>query len=97
MTGFVESHVAEVRKAADRVRPYIRRTPTLATDLDPDLRQALVRTIERGALRNAQKMFAIVKTYGRFDLICAIQKYEPIAGPDCRKASGAVKSGESTG
>jgi threonine dehydratase len=38
LTGFVESHVAEVRKAADRIRPYIRRTPTLATDLDPDLR-----------------------------------------------------------
>lgn len=38
MTGFVDAHIAEVRKAADRIRPYIRRTPTLATDLDPDLR-----------------------------------------------------------
>jgi threo-3-hydroxy-L-aspartate ammonia-lyase len=38
LTGFVDAHIAEVRKAADRIRPYIRRTPTLATDLDPDLR-----------------------------------------------------------
>jgi threo-3-hydroxy-L-aspartate ammonia-lyase len=35
---FVEDHAAEVLKAADRIRPYIRRTPTLVTDLDPDLR-----------------------------------------------------------
>ena len=38
MSEFIESHKAEIRKAADRVRPYIRRTPTLSTDLDPDLR-----------------------------------------------------------
>jgi threo-3-hydroxy-L-aspartate ammonia-lyase len=38
LTGFVDAHIAEVWKAADRIRPYIRRTPTLATDLDPDLR-----------------------------------------------------------
>jgi threonine dehydratase len=35
---FVEAHAAEVHKAAGRIRPYVRRTPTLATDLDPDLR-----------------------------------------------------------
>lgn len=65
-------------------------------NLDPDLRQALVRTIERGASRNAKKMFEIVKSYARFDLICAIQKYESIAGPDCTKAAAeAAKSGES--
>lgn len=38
MTEFIGSHKAEIRKAADRVRPYIWRTPTLSTDLDPDLR-----------------------------------------------------------
>ena len=38
MTGFVEAHAAEVRKAADRIRTYVRRTPTLTTDLDPGLR-----------------------------------------------------------
>jgi threo-3-hydroxy-L-aspartate ammonia-lyase len=38
LTGFVETHAAEVRKAADRIRPYVRRTPTLTTDLDPGLR-----------------------------------------------------------
>jgi threonine dehydratase len=38
MSGFAEAHAAEVRKAADRIRPYVRRTPTLPTDLDPDLR-----------------------------------------------------------
>ncbi len=38
MTEFVEAHIAEVRKAAGRIRPHVRRTPTLTTDLDPDLR-----------------------------------------------------------
>jgi threo-3-hydroxy-L-aspartate ammonia-lyase len=38
LTGFVQAHTAEVVKAADRIRPYIRRTPTLTTDLDPELR-----------------------------------------------------------
>jgi threonine dehydratase len=38
LTGFVEAHFAEVRSAAERIRSYVRRTPTLTTDLDPDLR-----------------------------------------------------------
>ena len=38
MTAFLEEHDAEVRKAVERIRPYVRRTPTLSTDLDPDLR-----------------------------------------------------------
>ena len=38
MSGFAEAHNIEVLKAAERIRPYVRRTPTLATDLDPDLR-----------------------------------------------------------
>ncbi len=64
-------------------------------DLDSGMRLALARTIERGGSRNAQKMFEIVKSYARFDLICAIQRYEPIAGPDCTRAAEAAKSGES--
>jgi hypothetical protein len=62
-------------------------------DLDPELRQTLVRTIERGAARNPQKMFEIARSFTRFDLVCAIDKYKLIAGADCRKA--AAKSGES--
>ena len=38
MTKFVEAHKAEILIAADRIRPYVRRTVTLRTDLDPDLR-----------------------------------------------------------
>jgi hypothetical protein len=64
-------------------------------DLDPGLQRALVRTIERGALRNAPKMFEIVKSYGRYDLVCAIKKYESIAASDCRKAAAAAMRGES--
>ena len=60
-------------------------------DLDPALRQALARTVERGASRNAKKMFEIVKSYTRFDLICAIEKYQPIAAADCRKAAETAK------
>jgi threonine dehydratase len=38
VTEFVDTHKAEILRAADRVRPHIRRTATLRTDLDPDLR-----------------------------------------------------------
>ncbi|HKV86911.1 MAG TPA: threonine/serine dehydratase [Candidatus Dormibacteraeota bacterium] len=34
MTDFVESHAAQVRQAAERIRPFVRRTRTLTTDLD---------------------------------------------------------------
>lgn len=64
-------------------------------DLDPELRQALARTIERGASRNANKIHEIVKSYARFDLICAIEKYQLIAAADCKKAAAAAKPGES--
>ena len=38
MSAFSREHFAAVRAAADRIRPYVRRTPILATDLDPQLR-----------------------------------------------------------
>lgn len=38
MSSFLETHFAEVRAAAERIQPYVRRTPTLTTDLDPALR-----------------------------------------------------------
>ena len=38
MSGFVEQHAAAVRAAAERIRPHVRRTPALPTDLDPGLR-----------------------------------------------------------
>jgi threo-3-hydroxy-L-aspartate ammonia-lyase len=38
VTAFLEAHAAEVREAAERIRPYVRRTPVLGTDLDPMLR-----------------------------------------------------------
>jgi len=61
-------------------------------DLDPGLRQALARSVERGALRDKRKMFEIVKSYGRFDLVCAIDHYKDIGGPDCAKAAQAAAS-----
>ena len=38
MSDFLADHAAEVGRAAARIRAHIRRTPTLGTDLDPDLR-----------------------------------------------------------
>ncbi len=58
-------------------------------DLNPGLRQALTQTIERGALHDAQKMYQIAKSYTRFDLVCTIEKYRLIAGPDCGKSAQA--------
>lgn len=38
MTDYLERHIAAVREAGERIRPYVRRTPALTTDLDPALR-----------------------------------------------------------
>ncbi len=38
MSGFLDEHAAGVRAAAERIRPHVRRTPALRTDLDPGLR-----------------------------------------------------------
>lgn len=38
MTAFLKEHAALVGAAAERIRPHVRRTATLTTDLDPDLR-----------------------------------------------------------
>lgn len=61
--------------------------------LDPGLRQGLVRTIERGALGNANKMYEIVKRYRRFDLICDISQYNYSGGKDCKRVPDAAKPG----
>ena len=34
---FAAAHLGEVLAAAGRIKPHIRRTPALATDLDPRL------------------------------------------------------------
>jgi threonine dehydratase len=38
LTAYAEEHAAQVREAAGRIQAHVRRTPTLTTDLDPDLR-----------------------------------------------------------
>ena len=38
MTQYLEAHAEQVRQAAERIRGHVRRTPTLTTDLDSDLR-----------------------------------------------------------
>jgi threonine dehydratase len=38
LTDYLDQHAAQVRRAAERIRPHVRRTPTLGTDLDPALR-----------------------------------------------------------
>jgi threo-3-hydroxy-L-aspartate ammonia-lyase len=38
VTTFIEEHATQVQLAAERIRPHVRRTQALTTDLDPDLR-----------------------------------------------------------
>ena len=38
MSAFLDNHAAAVREAAGRIRPHVRRTPVLSTDLDKSLR-----------------------------------------------------------
>jgi threonine dehydratase len=37
LSAYVEEHAEQVRRAAERIRGHVRRTPVLGTDLDPDL------------------------------------------------------------
>ena len=62
-------------------------------DLDPELRKSVAHMLERGASHNRKRLLDIVKSYRRFDLVCAIREYAVIAGPDCKKAAAAVKPG----
>jgi threonine dehydratase len=38
LSTYLDGHAAEVQRAAERIKPYVRRTATLTTDLDPSLR-----------------------------------------------------------
>jgi len=38
LSRFLDEHADQVRAAAERIRPYVRRTPALCTDLSPGLR-----------------------------------------------------------
>jgi threonine dehydratase len=38
LTGYIEQHAEQVREAHQRIEKYVRRTPCLTTDLDPELR-----------------------------------------------------------
>ena len=44
--------------------------------LDSDLRQQVVKVLERGAVWNAGKMLEIVKSFGRSDLLCGVKGYD---------------------
>ncbi len=52
--------------------------------LDAGLRKTLAGAVERSAYRNADAMYRIVKSYGRFDLLCNNDRYRNLVGPDCR-------------
>lgn len=59
--------------------------------LDAGLQGALSRAVERGGRRNASKIFEIVKSYRRFDLVCGVNGYDVVAGAECRKAAGPAR------
>lgn len=63
-------------------------------ELDPELRQEMMQTIERGESRIADGIFKIVKSYGRFDLVCAIKKYQSMAAPYCNSVAPQSRRGE---
>jgi hypothetical protein len=55
--------------------------------LDAGQRRAATLAVERSGVHNALKMFDIVKSYGRFDLVCGLRGYDAIAGEACAKAA----------
>jgi len=55
-------------------------------------RQGLSGVLARGGKRNALKMFEIVKSYRRFDLVCGRKDYDVVGGADCRKAAELART-----
>lgn len=51
-------------------------------------RLAVRRAVERGGYRNALKVFEIVKKYRRFDLVCGLASYDPVAAGSCGGKAG---------
>lgn len=64
--------------------------------LDAGMRQEMTGVLERGTFRNAEKLYAIAKSFRRFDLVCGISSYDLISGVDCRSAGSAPQAGRST-
>ena len=61
--------------------------------LDSRMRNSLLQTMRRGAVRSPQKILEIGKSYARLDLVCAIQQISSIAAAECSKAAAAAESG----
>lgn len=56
-------------------------------------RQRILRSLERGAVWNREKMLEIVKSFGRYDLICPMKGYHGKGGVPCPDGASAVSSG----
>jgi hypothetical protein len=53
--------------------------------LDPALREETLQVVRRGALRDANSMVEIGKSYSRLDLLCGINEYESLAREACKR------------
>ncbi len=62
--------------------------------LDAGLQRDLGAVIARGGRHDVAKLYEIVKSYRRFDLVCGIQEYNSIAALDCRRTEVGAKSGQ---
>ena len=67
MSSFADAHNVEVGKAAERIRPYVRRTPMLTTDLDRDLRLKAERSPVTGSF----------KVRGAFNAVLSLMSTNP--------------------
>lgn len=61
--------------------------------LDSDLRQRVVKILERGAVWNAGKMTEIVKSFGRSNLLCGMKGYDMQGGGRCDHGDKTTRSG----
>jgi hypothetical protein len=59
--------------------------------LDAAMRASVTRSVERAGLRNADRMFAVVRSYGRQDLACKLESYRRRAAAQCGAAVSATR------
>ncbi len=61
--------------------------------LDSGDQKRVLGALERGAVWNSPKMLEIVKSFGRFDLVCPMKGYHGKVGVQCSEGTGSVPSG----
>ena len=89
--GEIDAELFQILRWADELGPWEPDVQNIVIEaslvswawLEPDQREAVVRTMLRGAQRNPGNIARIAKNYNRLDLLCAINLREAVSRSGC--------------